>query len=93
MTTLVSTRLRSAIICRLAADVDAIDVVDRLAVGGLGLRLHLPGAPEQIDVVDVDAAERGLQRLEHVGDVDAEDLRLVAVDVEIDRGVAAEKVL
>ncbi len=57
------------------------------AVGGLRLHLHLPGAAEQIHVVDEVAAERGLQRLEDVLERDAEDLRLVAVDIEIDRRI------
>ena len=49
----------------------------------LGLRHHAVGAAEQIEVVDVGRAEIDLQRGEHVGDVDAEQLRLGAVDVEI----------
>ena len=49
----------------------------------VGLRLHPEGAAEQIEVVDIDRAEIDLQRVEHVGDVDAEQLRLGAVDIEI----------
>ena len=37
-------------------------------VGRLALYIHLPGAPEQVEVVDVDAAQRCLQRREHVAD-------------------------
>ncbi len=48
------------------AHIDAVDVVDPRPVGGLRLHLHLPGAAEQIHVVDEVAAERRLQRLEDV---------------------------
>ena len=50
----------------------------------LGLDIDLPGAAEQVEVVDVEAAERRLQRVEDVADLDAQHLRLVAVDVETD---------
>ena len=68
------------------ADMDAVDVVDLGPVGGLGLHVDLPGAAEQIEVVDVEAAENGLERVEHVADADAQGLHLVAVDVEIELG-------
>ena len=55
-------------------------------VGSLGLDVDLPGAAEQIEVVDVEAAENGLERVEHVADADAQGLHLVAVDVEIELG-------
>src|SRR3546814_465543 len=42
--------------------VDPIDVVDLRAVVGLGLDVDLPGPAEEIEVVHVIAAERGLQR-------------------------------
>ena len=42
------------------------------------------GAAEQVEVVDVGRAEIDLQRGEHVRHVDAEQLRLGAVDVEIE---------
>ena len=54
------------------------------AVAALGLRGHAEGAAEQVEVVDVGRAEIDLQRGEHVGHVDAEQLRLGAVDVEIE---------
>src|SRR5208283_1108375 len=41
----------------------------------------------QVQVVDKVAAERGLQRLEYILQLDAEDLHLVAVDIEIDRRI------
>ena len=50
----------------------------------VGLRDHPEGAAEQVEVVDVGRAEIDLQRGEHVGHVDAEHLRLGAVDVEIE---------
>src|SRR5262249_19553911 len=53
------------------ADVDAIDVVDSLAVARFGLDVDLPATAEQVDVVDVVAAKRSLQRLEHVAQLDA----------------------
>jgi hypothetical protein len=40
--------------------------------------------PEQVEVVDIEAAERRLQRVEDVGDAYPEHLHLVAVDVEPD---------
>ena len=54
------------------------------ATVGVGLRDHTEGAAEQIEVVDVGRAQIDLQRREHVGHVDAEQLRLDAVDVEIE---------
>ena len=48
------------------------------------LRGDAEGAAEQIEVVDVGRADIDLQRVEHVLHVDAEQLRLGAVDVEID---------
>ena len=66
------------------AHIDAIDVVDRVAEAVLRLDVDLPGAAEQVEVVDVEAAEGGLQGVEHVAHLDAQHLRLVAVDVEKD---------
>ena len=54
------------------------------AVLGVGLRRDAERAAEQVEVVDVGRAEIDLQRAEHVGHVDAEQLRLGAVDVEIE---------
>ena len=62
----------------------AIDVVDGGAVGRLGLHLHLPGAAEEVKVVGVGAAHRRLQRREDVGDADAQRLRALAVELEVD---------
>ena len=55
-----------------------------LAVLVAGLRHDAEGAAEQVEVVDVGRADIDLQRVEHVLHVDAEQLRLGAVDIEID---------
>ena len=55
-----------------------------MRASGRGLRDDAEGAAEQVEVVDVGRAEIDLQRGEHVGHVDAEQLRLGAVDVEIE---------
>ena len=60
---------------------------DRCTIRCHSLDLHLPGTAEQIKVVDEVAAERSLQRLEDVAQPHAKDLRLVAVDIEINRRV------
>ena len=54
------------------------------AVEGFALDVHLPGPAEEVEVVDVDAAEGGLERGEDVADGKADGLGLVAVDVEED---------
>src|SRR3546814_1292666 len=64
--------------------VDPIDVVDLRAVVGLGLDVDLPGPAEEIEVVHVIAAERGLPRGKDVIDRHAERPGLLAVDVELD---------
>ena len=51
---------------------------------GLGLDLHLPGAAEQVEVVGVGAAHRGLQGREDVADRDAQRLGALAVELEVD---------
>ena len=55
------------------------------ALRRLGLQDDLPGAAEFVEVVDVVAAERGLQRGEDVADADAQGLGALAVDVEPDQ--------
>ena len=76
------------------ADIDRVDVVDAVAKLRIGLDIDLPGAAENVEVVDVVTAERRLQRVENVADLDAEHLRFVAIDIEIDLrrvgGVSAE---
>src|SRR4029079_3091500 len=67
------------------AHIDAVNVVDRGAILALGLYLHLPGTTKQVDVIDGEYAKLGLQRVEDLADVDSEDARFVAVDIQIDR--------
>ena len=61
------------------------DVVDIHALRRLGLQDDLPSAAEFIEVVDVIAAERGLQSGEDIADADAQGLGALAVDVEPDQ--------
>ena len=75
----------------LAAHIDAINVVEAAPVLRLRLHLDLPGAAEQIDVVDIVAAERGLQRLEDIVERHPQYLRLVAIDIEIDRRIGGRE--
>ena len=66
------------------ADVDAEDIIDAAAVDRFALHVDLPGAAEQVEVVDVGAAEHRLQRIEDGGNVDAQRLHLLPVDIEIE---------
>ena len=65
-----------------------------MAKRGLGLQIDLPGAAKNIEVIDVVTAECGLQCIEDIADLDAEHLRLVAIDIEVNLrcvgGVGAE---
>ena len=78
----------------LVAHADLQDVFGILAVVALGLRDHAVGAAEQVEVVDIGRAEVDLQRGEYVGNIDAEQLRLDAIDVEIKlrRGVLEQRI-
>ncbi len=69
------------------AHIDSPDVRNVAAIGCLALNVDLPGTAVEIEVVDVDAAQRCLQRGEHVAHVEAKHLRLAAVDVEIERRI------
>ena len=67
------------------------DIARRGAERRVGLRDHLLGAAEVVEVVDVEAAEIDLQRLEDVGDGDVLLLGLDAVDVGVElRNAGAE---
>ena len=66
--------------------IDAIDVVEAASILGVGLDVDLPDSTIGVELVDEIAAHRRLQGLEDVADGDAQDLRLVAVDIEIDLG-------
>ncbi len=59
-------------------------VVDLLAEVGLTLHIDLPGAPEPVEVVDVQRPQVDLQRVEQLGDRNPRQLGLVAVDVEVE---------
>ena len=61
---------------------DMAQVVRLLAEVGLRRQADAIGAAEQREVVDVEAAERALHRVEDRVDRDAERLRLLAVDVD-----------
>ena len=67
------------------SDVDTVDIVNRRPILGFGLYLHLPGAPEQVYVVDIISAQRSLQCLENGRRLHFQYLRLIPVDIEIDR--------
>ncbi len=58
-------------------------VADLLAEVGVALDVDLPGAAEQVEVVDVERAQVDLQGVEQLGDRDARQLGLVAVDVQV----------
>ena len=55
-----------------------------LAEIAVGLRVHAPGATEQVEVVDVGRAEIDLQRLEQVRQRHALRLRLDAIDLQVE---------
>src|SRR3546814_1357089 len=57
------------------ADVDPVDVGDLVAILRLALDVDLPAPAEAVEVVDVEAAERRLQRAIDIGHRDAQDLR------------------
>ncbi|MCY1237431.1 hypothetical protein D9M72_501260 [compost metagenome] len=66
------------------AHVQTLNVVDGVSVRLRSLHRHLPGAAEEVEVVDIVAAERALQRGEQIAHRDAERLQTVAVDIEIE---------
>ena len=64
----------------------AVDVVLPVAILRLGLGDHLPGAAEEIEVVDVQRAEIDLQRRERILKVDPLEHARGAVDVQENLG-------
>ena len=73
----------------IALAVQDVEVLDILGLGPhapLGLDHDLPDLAVQVEVVDVVAAEVGLQRGEEVGDRHVEPPGLGAVDVELELG-------
>ena len=72
-----------------SADEKEVQVVALRTVGSLGLDVNAVDAVEHIEVIDVDRPRKGLHRREDVGHRYTQQLRLVAVDVEIElRNVA-----
>ncbi len=68
-----------------------LDVFGRRAQIALRLRVDPVRAPEAIEVVHVEAAHEGLQRLEDLVDADAERLGLGAIEIDEDlRGDGTE---
>ena len=63
-----------------------LQIVDRHAELGVGLHVHLPGAAEAIEIVDIQRAEVDLQHVEDVGHGDAHRLDGGAVDIQIQPG-------
>ena len=64
-----------------------LQVVDLLAEVGVALDVHLPGAAEAVEVVDVERAEVDLQRVEDLGRSTRPCvLACVAVDVQVQPG-------
>ena len=70
------------------ADLELFDGLRVHAEGGVGLDVDLPGAAEAVEVVDVVAAQVGLQRVEDVGELDPHRLDLHAVDIHVELGGA-----
>jgi hypothetical protein len=58
------------------ANVDPQDIGNVGAAGCVSLHVYLPGAPIKVEIIHVDAAERGLQRGKYVAYIKAERLRL-----------------
>ena len=68
------------------ADPQPADILDLVAVFGLGLRDDLPGAAEEVEVVDVQRAQVDLERLEDVLELDPLEHQGRPVDVKVDLG-------
>ena len=74
---------RNHVACAVAS-LEPDDVLLLQAKARLGLGIHLVGAPEEVEVIDVVAAEERLQSTEDVGDRNTELARPVAVDLVFD---------
>ena len=68
----------------IVAHADVENVLGVVAELARSLRDHAVGAAQYVEIVDVERAEIDLQGREYVRDVDAEQLRLGAIDIEID---------
>ena len=79
-------RIRSGrnVVCRrTGADVEVLQRRDAVAVRLVGLHVDLPRPVEIREVVDVERGELDLQRIEDVGERDADRFGLVAIDVQL----------
>src|SRR5262249_16377013 len=63
------------------ANLEQADFAEVVAVLPASLDIHLPGAAELVEVVDVQGSEINLQCREHVEGIDSHRLALVALDV------------
>ena len=71
---------------------EEVQVVALGAVGSLGLNVNAVDAVEHVEVIDVDRPRKGLHRGENVRHRNAQQLRLVAVHVEIElRNIALHR--
>ena len=64
--------------------INLLNVIKLIAERRISLHVDLPGAAKSIEVVDIETPQRRLQGVENVADLNAEDLSLVTVDVQID---------
>ena len=60
------------------------NILDIFAIARVGLNLDLPGPAKAVEVVDVGAANRGLQRTEDVTDRDPQGLGALAIQTQVD---------
>ena len=65
------------------ADVEAVDALRALPVLRFSLHHDFPSPAKSVEVVDIKAAEEGLESVVNVGDRDTERLRLVGVEVDL----------
>ena len=75
---------------RRRAHVIAIDVVGMIAIFGLSLHQHPPGASETIKIVHVQSAQKCFERIVDIGHRNSHGLRFVGVefDFELRHGIA-----
>src|SRR4029077_1813053 len=56
-------------LARVIACLEQTDLCSGRAERGIGLRHHMPGAAEIVEIIDVESAKINLQRLEYVRDI------------------------
>ena len=74
-----------------AAHIELADVIRLLAIIRFGLHKHAVEPAKPVEVVDISAAERSLQGVEDVGDRHAELAHLLAVYVQLESAVSADR--